>query len=324
MTIRHLKIFTEVCRTESVTRAAEALQMAQPAVSSVIRELEDHYQVKLFERMNRRLYITEAGQFLAEQANAILAQLDEIEDMIGDVERTSRIRLGSNSSFGASYLPELLEAFGTRHPEISLYTRIENSSRMEDALLHNELDLAVVDNLSDSHYFHSRLLLTDEMTLVCSPDFPYLSSITSEPDFFKSRSISAETLASLPLLLRESGSGSRSIIDKIFRMLGPEPRIISESTNTQALIQLCLRDAGVMMLTWPQAEPYLEEQRLLHFGLKDFDLSRPYYLICHKSKYLTKGMNTFLRELPDLLSSVTGRTDPAAGSFSAPSDNGFS
>lgn len=315
MTIRHLQIFTEVCKTESITKAAETLGMAQPAVSSVIRELEHYYQVRLFDRMNRRLYLTQAGQFLEEQANAVLTQLEEIRDMIRDTETASRIRIGSNSTFGSCYLPGILERFASRHPSIGIYTRIENSSRMENALLHNELDFAIVDNLSASRYFSHRLLLTDRLLLVCSPGFAFLPELTKNTHFLSDRSISPETLSSLPLLLREQGSGSRSIADKIFRMLGQSPVIVSESNNTQVLIQLCLQGLGMMLLTETQAAPYLERQEMLGFGLRDFDLRRPYYLIYHKSKYLTRGMQAFLHEISDLLS------DPSAAALS---DNDFS
>ena len=76
MTLRHLRIFMEVCRFGSITQAAEELNMAQPAVSYAIRELESYYETRLFERMNRRLYITEYGEQLMNYADSILGQFD--------------------------------------------------------------------------------------------------------------------------------------------------------------------------------------------------------------------------------------------------------
>lgn len=327
MTIRHLKIFAKVCLTGSITQAGEALGMAQPAVSSAIKELENYYQVRLFDRMNRRLYLTPAGQFLSEHANSILTQLAEIKDMIQDTEQSVPIRIGSNSTFGSCYLPGLLQRFFALHPSIGVYTRIENSSRMEEALLRNELDFAIVDNLSASRYFHQQMLLTDQMLPVCSPSFFYLPAITRKADFFMDRSISLQTLASLPLLLRETGSGSRSIADKIFRMLSQKPFIVCESSSTQVLIELCLQGQGVMLLTCAQAAPYLKEKKLIRLHVKDFDLSRSYYLIYHKSKYLTKSMASFLKEIDRLLEppSPKAMADRSKEDFSsAPSDSGFS
>ena len=104
MTLKHLRIFVEVCRMDSITKAAENLNMAQPAVSNAIRELESFYQVKLFERMNRKIYITSAGKYLCESADAILSQFDESKDVLLDIASSTKIRIGSNVSFGGYYL----------------------------------------------------------------------------------------------------------------------------------------------------------------------------------------------------------------------------
>ena len=92
MTLRHLRIFSEVCRQESITLAAERMNMAQPAVSYAIRELESYYGTKLFERMNRRLYITESGEQLLLYADSILSQFDEARDVLRDVHAVTKVR----------------------------------------------------------------------------------------------------------------------------------------------------------------------------------------------------------------------------------------
>src|SRR5699024_128386 len=108
MTLRHLKIFVEVYRTGSITKAAERLHLSQPAVSNAIKDLESYYGVMLFERMTRKIYITKAGLMLWQYANSILSQLEEVREMIKDEESTSGIRIGSNVAFGALYLPAVL------------------------------------------------------------------------------------------------------------------------------------------------------------------------------------------------------------------------
>ena len=116
MTIRHLTIFSEVCHLNSITKAAERLNMSQPAVSSAIRELETYYQTKLFERMNRRLYLTEPGQYLLQHADSVLAQLDEAKEYLSDIASATQIRIGSNVSFGESHLADGLPERIPGHP----------------------------------------------------------------------------------------------------------------------------------------------------------------------------------------------------------------
>ena len=142
MTLRHFHIFSTVCKKESITKAAEELNMAQPAVSFAIRELESYYGTKLFERMNRRLYITDAGKQLLVYADSVLAQCNEAKDVLSDINAMTQIRLGANVSVGNSWLQNCIDGFEKIHPEIPIYTSVQNSSQLEKQLLYNNLDFA--------------------------------------------------------------------------------------------------------------------------------------------------------------------------------------
>ena len=145
MTLRHLKIFSAVCRLESITLAAEEMNMAQPAVSYAIRELEGYYETKLFERMNRRLYITEAGEQLLIYADSILAQFDEARDVLRDIQTVTKVRVGTNASYGISYLPQLIAGFKEEYGQIPIYTLVDNSRQIEEKLIRNDLDFGITD-----------------------------------------------------------------------------------------------------------------------------------------------------------------------------------
>ena len=308
MTLKHLRIFSEVCRMGSVTKAAEELNMAQPAVTNAIRELEGFYQVKLFERMNRRLYITNAGEYLRGYADSILLQFEESKDILQDIAASTKIRVGSNVSFGANDLPKLIADFGQVHPEIPIFTMIQNSSHIEDCLLHNELDFAIVDNLSGHAGIQSFFLKEESMVALCSPDFAYFPAFSSgyphtgsihtaediRPVLPSKPALSITDFEKIPLLVREAGSGSRDMLDKVFRQQGIEPRIALESISTQVLIDFCLRGLGILFLTKGQAAPYLSSGKLLELPVTDAEFKRNYYFIYHQKKYLTKSMHYFL------------------------------
>ena len=171
MTRRHLAVFAEVCREGSITRAAETLGMAQPAVSVVIRELEHHYGTRLFERMNRRLYITQSGRRLLDYAAVILAQFDEAEATIRDADVLGALRIGANVTIGATLLPEAIHRFSLARPRIRVSAAVDNTSQIEQRLLKNELDLALLDNMTSSAYLTCHPFQTEEMAVVCSPDY---------------------------------------------------------------------------------------------------------------------------------------------------------
>lgn len=290
MTLRHLKIFVEVYRTGSITRASERLHMSQTAVSNAIKELEAYYGVMLFERMNRKIYITKAGLMLWKCADSILSQLDEVKKLILDEECTSGIRIGSNVAFGSLYLPAILSDFCGKYPDIPIFTRIENSIRMEKAVLQNELDFAVVDTPANTMLFHCLPLCSEEMYLVYSPSCRALAERDDE-------NIRLEEVTRLPMLLREEGSGSRRIIEKMFMQTGGKPAVVSESASTKALISLCLLGQGVLLLPDRLAVPYLQSGRFRRLKVTGFDMFRSFVLIYHQSKYLTKSMQYFLDEM---------------------------
>ncbi|MCI6886452.1 MAG: LysR family transcriptional regulator [Lachnospiraceae bacterium] len=299
MTIRHLHIFLEVCYAESITLAAERLNMAQPAVSTAIRELEQYYGVRLFDRMNRRIYITQAGTMLMNYANSILSQMDEVKHVIGETSTTGTLRIGSNIAFAVSYLADIIADFCQIHPAISVYTRIQSPRNLEDGLLHNELDFAIADRLTSHGAFHYQKLTQEEMRLVCSPDLAvrYLPGLPITGDI--KVPITLAQLTEMPLLLREIGSGSRDHMDLAFRSANLSPIIAAESVSTPALLKLCLRGLGVLPLPSSQASELRKTHHLIEFSLTDTVLCRNYYLIYHQSKYLTRGMHLFIQYLEE-------------------------
>ena len=126
MTLRHLKIFVAVCEEESITAAARKLYIAQPSVSFAIGELEEHYGVKLFDRISRRLYITEPGKQLLSRAREILAIFSEMEQGIRDWDSIGTLRIGTSITAGTCFLPEVAKKFYALRPQIQLQVSIEN------------------------------------------------------------------------------------------------------------------------------------------------------------------------------------------------------
>ena len=131
MTLRHLKIFVAVCEEESITAAARKLYIAQPSVSFAIGELEEHYGVKLFDRISRRLYITEPGKQLLSRAREILAIFSEMEQGIRDWDSIGTLRIGTSITAGTCFLPEVAKKFYALRPQIQLQVSIENSRTLE-------------------------------------------------------------------------------------------------------------------------------------------------------------------------------------------------
>lgn len=289
MTLRHFHIFSIVCKRESITKAAEELNMAQPAVSFSIRELESYYGTKLFERMNRRLYITEAGKQLLIYADSVLAQCDEAKAVLSDIDAMTKIRFGANVSVGNSWLQNCIDGFQEKYPDVPVYTLVQNSSQLEKHLLYNNLDFAVMDEPKENKHFISKLIRKDEMALVCAGEFP-LSSV-----------IELNELDQIPLLVREEGSGSRKPLEQMMNYHADySPDIVMESISTMSLIEACKRGRGVLFLPRAVLVPFLKKGELREIQITGQRFERNYFLVYHKSKFLTKSMKAFEEYIGDV------------------------
>ena len=283
MTLKHFQIFSEVCRFGSITKAAEYMNMAQPAVSHAIRELESYYSARLFERMNRRIYITPAGEQLLAYANSILGQFNETRDVLRDAGRFTKVRIGTNVSYGTGIFPGMVSAFSKEHPDIPLFFTVHNSGKIEESLLRNELDFGIIDYPNNPLYFHYMLIREEEMAAVCTPEFEI-------PD-----TISMEEIEGIPLLVREKGSGSRNYVERILSDYSIKPLIKMESVSTQSLIEICKTGMGMLFLPLSLVKRQLEDGSLRKIKIIENKWERKYYLVYHKSKYLTQSMKLFLQ-----------------------------
>lgn len=281
MTIRHLKIYLAVCQMESITKAADYLNMAQPAVSRVIRELEEYYKVDLFERMNRKMYITPAGKMLFSYVSSVMDQLEEAKTVIRDQGNMTKIRVGINESYGRSVLAGWIGDFCGQKPVVPVHIKINNSRIIEEELLHNDLDFGIMDYPENASYFHTKLLLNERMTVVCAPGY----AIPEE--------VEISELGKHPLLVRETGSGTRNYMERLFGKDHIKPNIQMESISTQSLIEVCKTGLGILFVPRMSVCSCLEKGTLKEVRVAGGIESRKYYFVYHKSKFFTRSMMEF-------------------------------
>ena len=196
MTLRHIRIFLAVCENgNNITRAAEQLLLAQPAVSLAVRELERYYGVKFFDRISRRLYLTETGKRFRGYAEHIASLFDQMEKDLRDGDAFGVLRIGCSITIGSQLMPSYVRQFSEQYPGLEVYVHIERSEWLEEAVLRNELDLALIEGLAHAPDLISEDYLDDELVAVCSPEGP----------FRKGELVDAERFLCQRLLLRDMG-----------------------------------------------------------------------------------------------------------------------
>ena len=283
MTLRHLEIFSAVCAQESFTRAAEKLNMAQPAVSLAIRELEVFYNVRLFERMNRRVYLTEAGRTLRQYADTVLSQFQESVEVLRESGAQGACRFGVHVTLGETRLAGILTHLAEALPEITVRASIHNSRETERMILQNELDFAVVDNVTVSPHYLVEPLCGEELAAVCAPGY------LTEKD-----SLSLAELAAERLLLRERGSAIRDTLDSTLFLANQTARPLWESVNSTALIQAAQAGLGITVL--PDlllAEP-VARKRLRVVALDGVDMRNEMLAVRNRNQRPSRGLRVLL------------------------------
>lgn len=284
MTLRHMRIFQKIYETQSVTRAAEALHMTQPAVTRALQELEKYYGLRLFERLNRRLTVTEAGRRMYDYALHLTETFDTMEKSLRDWERQGVLRVGASVSLGCSLLPQLARTFQEEHPGVEVRVRIANGELLRRDLLENRLDLALLDGEENGADLMLTPFAAGEMALIVPPGHPLA----------RAGGATLAQAAAYPLLLRETGSATRRFLDQLLMSRGLAVQPVWESASTQALLSAVREGLGITLVPWALARQTVLRGEAERCPVTDAELIRRRYVAWHPSKYVTGTMRAFV------------------------------
>ena len=286
MTVRHMKIFIQVYQTQSITRAAELLHMTQPAVTRAIQEIEHYYGVHLFERLNRRLYRTESGRMLYEHAIHIVDSFDRMEKGLRDWDEFGVLRVGGSITLGNVLLPGVTAAFRTRHPDLRVKVTVSNGEYLQECLLDNRLDLALIEGGMFQEPLHVEPLLQDRLVLI----FPL------HHELGRKEKIYLRDLAGYDLLLREPGSAGRSFVDQVFAARNIQVEPVWESASTQAIVKAVAAGLGISLLPRQLVLGDIRAGTVATRPVEDESLQRENFMVWHRNKFLTPSALDFLEE----------------------------
>ncbi len=285
MTIRHLKIFLAVCDQEfNTTRAAKELHMKQPAVSLAVHELEQYYGVVLFDRIGRRLKITEAGQKLYEYAAHIIALFDDMEKGMRNWDSFGVIRVGASITIGSQFLPNYVKAFYSRYPGTKVRVIVGPSDELEKKILSNELDFALIEGATHIPSFISKEYMEDRLTVICP----------AKGSFQRGQEITIDEFRQQNFLLREQGSGTREVFERVIEQAGFSVTPIWEAMSTTALVNAVINGLGISVLPHRMISGPLEKGLVNAIYVKDLTFSRKFYVVYHKEKFLTSSAKAFI------------------------------
>lgn len=285
MTLRHLTVFLCVCDEKNMTAAAEKLHIAQPSVSQTIAELEKYYNVKLFERLGRKLFITAAGQQLLTYARHIVSLNKEAEDVMRTLNYSVTVRVGASVTVGTCMLAQLLKKFTKGHPEVKVMSVVNNTKIIESMLLEDQLDIGLVEGKVHSPVLLSQPFAEDELVLVTSAVHSLASKVRLE----------AAALENMELIIREEGSGTRELFESVMASQGIHWRIAGVYNNAESIKSTVAAGLAVSVMSKRAVEKEAARQELAIIEIEDVKFIRQFNLIYHKNKYLSPVLQEFIQ-----------------------------
>lgn len=284
MTLRHLKIFIAVSDLGSMTAAAKALFIAQPTVSQAISELENHYGVKLFDRLAKRLYITDSGRRLLNYARHITALVNDMEHEMINPDKSGILKIGASLTVGTYLLPKLVNQFAQKYPQWQVNAVTKNTQDIERLILQNAVDFAIVEGAVHTPEIVTSAFMDDQLVLVCGKKHPLYHAKTVAPD----------DLSKLRFIVREQGSGTRELFENMMAAHEINWRLAWECNGSDVLKSAAMNGIGIAVISRRLVESELKTGDLHNIAMNGIRLSRKFSLIYHKNKYLTDTMKAFM------------------------------
>jgi DNA-binding transcriptional LysR family regulator len=296
--VAHLRTLQAIARHASFSRAAQALNLTQPAVSMQVRHLERALGLPLLERVGKRAFPTRAGELLLAHADRALRELEagveRVQQLRGVV--AGRVRLGTSASISIYLLPPALRRFRARYPEAEVVVVTGNASEITRAIVANTLDVGIVS------------LPVRDRELVVTPFFrdELVAIVGRESARRRPRTIDAPTLAGHPLILFEAGATLRRIIDGWFHRAGVAPRSPMELGNTEAIKKLVEAGLGLSVTSWFSVKSEVRAGALRAIRLTP-PLERRIGLVRRRDKPPAPALDAFTAALEDLRRSLEPR-----------------
>lgn len=292
MDIRRLEVFCRVVELKSFTRAAEAVLLSQPSVSEHVRVLEETLGEKLLDRLGREVLPTAAGQILYQYARRIIQLRDEALQALDQFRGhlSGNLSLGASTIPGAFLLPELIESFKLRHPSIQTILKIAGTSRIVEELLRGNLELGVVGAQPKDHRLESTQVFADELVLAVYPGHPWAEREAVPPD----------ELPSQPFILRESGSGTRTVMAQALKEHGLDPArlaMVAEMGSSEAVRQSIKARLGISILSSLAVAEDLRLGTLVRVPIEGLRIRRSFYLVQRRNRQLSPLALAFLNHL---------------------------
>lgn len=272
----------------SFTKAAESLHMTQPAVTFQVRQLEEYFNTRLFDRTHNRISLTDTGRRVFEYADRILALYGEMEKSVRDItgEVSGVLLLGASTTIAEYMLPALLGEFKARYPEVKIRLQVGNTDGIVTMVENNAIDLGVVEAPVHNKNLAVEVCRPDHMILLVPPGHPLAKETT----------VPVSRILDYPYICREEGSGTREVIIEHLNACGLDPmnlQVVMELGSPESIKGAVEADMGISVLSEATVAKELKLGTLVAVKM-DPPLARPFSFVHQRQKFRLRAIEKFL------------------------------
>ena len=288
MNFRQLQVFQAVARNKSFTGAAKELFLTQPAVSIQIQQLEEAYQTKLFDRLGKRVSLTEAGKILFDYASTILDMSRQAESALQDLQelKTGSLSIGAGRTLGAYYVPEIINRFSKKYPYITVRMRLDNSFQVIENVLALKDELGFVARLHQQDRLTVLPFFRENLVLIMSGKHPLAGE----------ENLSIHDIQDERFILREQGSGTRRVVEETLQRFQVPVRVVMELGSNEAIKSAVEGGVGMAIIASRAVLKEVKAKALVARSFTDTEMPRELYMVYHKDKYLSAPIREFIEQ----------------------------
>ncbi len=287
--LERLRVFHAISQAESFTKAAESLHLTQPGVSKHIKAMEEELGVPLFDRVGKKVSLTEAGEILYEAAREVIASVASAEQRIQELAglRRGRLRVGASFPVGLYVLPRVLAAYRKQYPAIEVTLAIATTANIEEKVLDNKLDFGLVS----ADVQHPKLLtfsfMTDELVVIVPPEHKWAHR----------RNVKAQELPGETFIFAARGAGARVTVEERLKAKGIVLHTVLDFVNAEGVKHAVEAGLGVSIQPRGIVQREIEAGSLTAIRLADMDPDIQYVYICRKKQIPTSAQKAFVEML---------------------------
>jgi len=286
MNLNQLKIFYLAAKNRNLSLAAEELFITQPAVTKGIQRLQEFYDMKFVDHVGKKLILTDAGEVLYEIAEKIFALESKAEESIRDFQerKRGRIRILSSESFGDYYLPRIIIPFSKAHPLIRISMNILPTEHVVEHTATLSNDLGFISYPVNHKKLLVKEVLEDQLVVVTPPDHPLTRHRTLAPQHIEDQT----------LIMHETDSAPRRAFENYIRNNHLAVEVHLELSSNRAIKRAVEDGLGIALISRKVANEEIVNRRLMAIPLSDPSMTRKFYMVRHKDKYLSESLQNFI------------------------------